>query len=96
MSRAAIGHEEQNIIVRTLLFTMKMSHEEHARFVRVAKKWGLNIANLLRALVAREDEAVRSVDAGRHVARDVDMMHRSLRKKRATRASIKRTKKRKP
>jgi tRNA A-37 threonylcarbamoyl transferase component Bud32 len=43
------------VIVRTLLFTMKMTSEEHARFVRVAEKWGLNIANLLRTLVAREE-----------------------------------------
>jgi len=62
--------------VRTRLFTMKMTDEEHARFARVAKRWGINIANLLRALVAREDEATRAA---------ANTMHRSLRARKKAR-----------
>lgn len=71
--------------MRTLLFTMKMTEEEHARFVRVAERWGLNIANLLRALVKREDTLFSRIGTPaqwKEAEKRIDRVARSLRSKR--------------
>lgn len=41
---------------------MRMTEKENARFRRVAEKWGLSVANLLRALVAREERIDEATD----------------------------------
>ena len=40
------------------LFTMRMSEDEYVRLSRVAERYGLNSAGVIRMLLKREDDAI--------------------------------------
>lgn len=53
--------------MRERLFTMRVSEEEAARFDRVAKHYGLNVAGVVRMLMKREDDSIGSTSVAARV-----------------------------